>query len=245
MTRLIAGNWKMNGSLAANRDLLDGLVSVPGVEMAVCVPYPYLAQARQRPDGIVLGAQNVSEYAAGAYTGEVSAAMLLEFGCRYVIVGHSERRALFGEGDVMVGRKALAALHAGLVPIVCVGETLAERDEARVMEVIDRQLGAVREVLGAAAMSGVVLAYEPVWAIGSGRSASVAQIAEVHGAIRAWLDGHGVSASAVRILYGGSVKPDNALELFDVPHVDGGLIGGASLAAADFMAICRAAAGGV
>ncbi|MBV2263272.1 MAG: triose-phosphate isomerase [Thauera sp.] len=244
MTRLVAGNWKMNGSLAANRDLLDGLVSVPGTEVAVCVPYPYLAQAQQRPAGVVLGAQDVSEYGAGAYTGEVSAAMLAEFGCRYAIVGHSERRALFREDDATVGRKALAALQAGLVPIVCVGETLAERDEGRVLEVIGRQLEAVREVLGVAAMSVIVLAYEPVWAIGTGRSASVAQVAEVHAAIRAWLKAHGV-AEGVRILYGGSLKPDNAAALFAVEDVDGGLIGGASLAAADFMAICRAAAGGV
>ncbi|WP_454455969.1 triose-phosphate isomerase [Thauera phenylacetica] len=244
MTRLVAGNWKMNGSLAANRDLLDGLVSVPGTEVAVCVPYPYLAQAQQRPTGVALGAQDVSEYGAGAYTGEVSAAMLAEFGCRYAIVGHSERRALFGEDDATAGRKAAAALRSGLVPIVCVGETLAERDDGRVMEVIGRQLAAVREVLGVAAMGEIVLAYEPVWAIGTGRSASVAQVAEVHAAIRAWLKAHDV-ARGVRILYGGSVKPDNAAAIFAVADVDGGLIGGASLVAADFMAICRAAAGGV
>jgi len=244
MTRLVAGNWKMNGSLAANRDLLDGLVSVPGTEVAVCVPYPYLAQAQQRPTGVALGAQDVSEYGAGAYTGEVSAAMLAEFGCRYAIVGHSERRALFGEDDATAGRKAAAALRSGLVPIVCVGETLAERDDGRVMEVIGRQLEAVREVLGGAAMGEIVLAYEPVWAIGTGRSASVAQVAEVHAAIRAWLKAHDV-ARGVRILYGGSVKPDNAAAIFAVADVDGGLIGGASLVAADFMAICRAAAGGV
>ena len=244
MTRLVAGNWKMNGSLAANRDLLGGLVSVPGTEVAVCVPYPYLAQAQQRPTGVALGAQDVSEYGAGAYTGEVSAAMLAEFGCRYAIVGHSERRALFGEDDATAGRKAAAALRSGLVPIVCVGETLAERDDGRVMEVIGRQLAAVREVLGVAAMGEIVLAYEPVWAIGTGRSASVAQVAEVHAAIRAWLKAHDV-ARGVRILYGGSVKPDNAAAIFAVADVDGGLIGGASLVAADFMAICRAAAGGV
>ena len=244
MTRLVAGNWKMNGSLAANRDLLDGLVSIPGMEMAVCVTYPYLAQAQERPAGVVLGAQDVSEYAVGAYTGEVSAAMLVEFGCRYAIVGHSERRALFGEDDATVGRKARAAMQAGLVPIVCVGETLAERDEGRVMEVIGRQLDAVREVLGPVAIGRIVLAYEPVWAIGTGRSASVVQVAEVHAGIRAWLNVHG-AAGGVRILYGGSVKPDNAAAIFAVADVDGGLIGGASLAAADFMAICRAAAGGV
>lgn len=232
----------MNGSLAANRVLLDGLGALPGVETAVCVPYPYLAQLQQRPEGLALGAQDVSEYVAGAYTGEVGGSMLADFGCRYVIVGHSERRALFGEDDLTVGRKARAALEAGLVPIVCVGETLDERDAGNALVVIGRQLGAVREVLGVAAMGGVVVAYEPVWAIGSGRSASVEQVAEVHVAIRAWLREQGVAAGGVRILYGGSVKPDNAAALFAVVDVDGGLIGGASLVAQDFMAICRAAA---
>lgn len=245
MTRLVAGNWKMNGSLAANRDLLDGLAAVPGVEMAVCVPYPYLAQLQQRPAGLNLGAQDVSEHDAGAYTGEVSAAMLADFGCRYVIVGHSERRALFGEDDSLVGRKARAALRHGLVPIVCVGETLAERDEGRVMAVVGRQLAAVCEAAGAAAMAQVVIAYEPVWAIGSGRTASVTQVGEVHEAIRSWLNEQGVAADAVRILYGGSMKSDNAAALFALPGVDGGLVGGASLVAADFMAICRAAAGDI
>lgn len=245
MTRLVAGNWKMNGGLAANRDLLDGLMAVPGVEMAVCVPYPYLAQLLERPAGVALGAQDVSEFEAGAYTGEVSAGMLAEFGCRYVIVGHSERRALFGEDDAVIGRKAHAALAHGLVPIVCVGETLAERDEDRVMAVIGRQLAAVVDVLGVAAMAQVVVAYEPVWAIGTGRSASVEQVGEVHAAIRAWLAGRGVAAAAVRLLYGGSMKADNAAALFAVPDVDGGLVGGASLVAADFMAISRAAGGGV
>lgn len=245
MIRLVAGNWKMNGSLAANRDLLDGLEALPGIEMALCVPYPYLAQLQQRPAGLRLGAQDVSEHEAGAYTGEVSAGMLAEFGCHYAIVGHSERRTLFGEDDRLVGRKARAALGHGLVPIVCVGETLAERDEGRTMAVIGRQLAAVREELAGDAMGRIVVAYEPVWAIGSGRSASVAQVAEVHAQIRAWLKGHGVAADEVRILYGGSLKAGNAAELFAVPDVDGGLVGGASLAASDFMAICRAAAGGV
>jgi triosephosphate isomerase len=243
MTRLVAGNWKMNGSLAANRRLLDELVVPQGLEVAVCVPFPYLAQLRARPPGLALGAQDVSEYEAGAYTGEVSAAMLAEFGCRYVIVGHSERRALFGEDDLLVGRKARAAMDQGLVPIVCVGETLVERDDGRAMAVIGRQLDAVCKVVGAAAMSGIVLAYEPVWAIGSGRSATVPQVAEVHAGIRAWLRERGVSAEGVRILYGGSVKPENAAALFEVAEVDGGLIGGASLVAEDFNFICRAAAG--
>lgn len=245
MTRLVAGNWKMNGGLAANRDLLDGLIAVPGVEMAVCVPYPYLAQLLERPAGVALGAQDVAEFEAGAYTGEVSAGMLAEFGCRYVIVGHSERRALFGEDDAVVGRKARAALAHGLVPIVCVGETLAERDGGKVMAVIGRQLAAVLDALGAGAMAQIVVAYEPVWAIGTGRSASVEQVGEVHVAIRSWLAGQGVAAAAVRLLYGGSMKADNAAALFAVPDVDGGLVGGASLVAADFMAISRAAGGGV
>lgn len=243
MTRLVAGNWKMNGSLAANRTLLDRLQPVAGVNVAVCVPFPYLAQAQQRPAGILLGAQDVSAHAAGPHTGEVGASMLVEFSCTYVIVGHSERRADLGENDHLVGRKAQAALEQGVVPIVCVGETLAERDGGEALSVISRQLGAVLEELGARRMGQVVVAYEPVWAIGTGRSARVDQVAEVHGAIRAWLQGQGVHAAGVKLLYGGSVKPDNAAELFAVADVDGGLIGGASLVAEEFMAICRAAAG--
>lgn len=239
--KLVAGNWKLNGSFAANEALLAALDVVPGVEVAVCVPYPYLAQVGARLHGVHLGAQDVSEYRAGAYTGEVSAAMLAEFGCRFVIVGHSERRALFGEDDAAVGRKAVAALEAGLVPIVCVGETLAERESGRAMEVVGRQLAAVLEAAGVVAMANMVLAYEPVWAIGTGRSASAAQVGEVHSGIRAWLNAQGVAAQGVRILYGGSVKPDNAAELFAIADVDGGLIGGAALVAEDFMTICRAA----
>lgn len=239
--KLVAGNWKLNGSRAANQVLLRGLVAVPGVEMAVCVPYPYLAQVGEAARGIALGAQDVSEYHSGAYTGEVSAAMLAEFGCRYVIVGHSERRALFAENDAVVGRKAAAALGEGLTPVVCVGETLAEREGGAVMEVVGRQLAAVLDVLGAAQMGRIVLAYEPVWAIGTGRSASVAQVSEVHSGLRRWLRGHGVDAAGVRILYGGSVKVANAAEIFAADDVDGGLIGGASLVAEEFMTICRAA----
>jgi triosephosphate isomerase len=231
----------MNGSLAANRVLLGGLSAVPGVDVAVCVPYPYLVQAQAMLEGIALGAQDVSEYVEGAYTGEVSAAMLRDVGCVYTIVGHSERRALFAEDDLQTGRKAAAALAAGLVPIVCVGETLVEREEGRVMAVIGRQLGAVLEVVGAAALGSTVIAYEPIWAIGSGRPATVAQVADVHIAIRGWLRSHGVAAEGVRILYGGSVKPDNAHELFAAAGVDGGLVGGASLVADDFLAICRGA----
>lgn len=242
MMKLIAANWKMNGSLAANRQLVDGIVPVAGVEVVLCAPFPYLAQLGERPTGIALGAQNLSEHPGGAYTGEVSAAMLAEFGCGYVIVGHSERRALFAEGDRAVGLKARAALQADLLPIVCVGETLEERARGEVMDVIGRQLGEVESVLGAD-LARILVAYEPVWAIGTGQAATVAQVAEVHGAIRAWLEQHiGARAGAVRVLYGGSVKPENASELFAIADVDGGLIGGASLVAEDFMAICRAAA---
>ena len=242
MKKIVAGNWKMHGSLVSNAKLLSGMTDVPGVEVVLCVPYPYLEQLRQRPAGLALGAQDVSEYAQGAYTGEVSAAMLVDFGCRYVIVGHSERRALFGDDDMSVARKAKAALATGLVPIVCVGETLDERDAGLVHAVIARQLSAVLQLLGSQALGGVVLAYEPIWAIGTGRSASAAQAEEVHAGIRAWLLAHGVQAASIRILYGGSVKPENAAELFSMPSVDGGLVGGASLVADDFMAICRAAA---
>lgn len=242
MTKIVAGNWKMHGSLASNAKLLSALTQVAGVEVALCVPYPYLEQLRQHSAGLAVGAQDVSEYPEGAYTGEVSAAMLVEFGCRYVIVGHSERRALFGENDAIVARKTQAALAAGLIPIVCVGETLEERDAGQVHAVIARQLSAVHQVLGSRSLGAAVLAYEPVWAIGTGRSASAAQAEEVHAGMRAWLLEHDVQASAVRILYGGSVKPENAAELFSMPNVDGGLIGGASLVASDFMAICRAAA---
>ena len=241
MKKLVAGNWKMNGSLAANEALLAALRPVPGVDVALCVPYPYLAQLQRRPSGVELGAQDVSECAAGAYTGEVSAAMLADFGCRYVIVGHSERRALFGEDDPTVARKASAALSAGLVPIVCVGETLEEREAGEALAVITRQLSAVGGLLGREGLGRLVLAYEPVWAIGTGRSATAEQAEEVHAAMRGWLTEQGVDAGVIRILYGGSVKPDNAAELFAMPNVDGGLIGGASLVADDFMAICRAA----
>ncbi|GHU12038.1 triosephosphate isomerase [Betaproteobacteria bacterium] len=247
--RLVVGNWKLNGSLAANEALLGAIGPVAGVEVVVCVPFPYLAQAanavatclaHEAAAGIRLGAQSVSEYAAGAYTGEVSVAMLAEFGCRYVIVGHSERRALFGEDDATVGRKVQAVLQAGLTPIVCVGEALVEREAGQVMAVIGRQLDAVLALTGAEGLGRAVIAYEPVWAIGSGRAASTGEVGEVHAGIRRWLAAHGVPAGQ-RLLYGGSVKVDNAAALFALPDVDGGLIGGAALVAKDFVAICRAA----
>ena len=242
--KLVAGNWKLNGSLAANEALLGACGALAGVDTAVCVPFPYLAQAASRLGGMALGAQTVSEFQSGAYTGEVSAEMLAEMGCRYVIVGHSERRALFGENDATVGRKAAAALRAGLVPIVCVGELLSEREAGQVMEVIGRQLDAVRESIGVQGLSRTVIAYEPVWAIGTGRAASAEEAQEVHAAIRHRLAEYGAPAAEIRILYGGSVKADNAADLFAMSDVDGGLIGGASLVAQDFMAICRAAMAG-
>ena len=233
--RLVAGNWKMHGSLAANRALLDAIVAgVQGVECAVCVPFPYLAQAAERLRGtrIAWGAQNLSEHASGAYTGEVSAAMLGEFGCRYVLVGHSERRQLYGESDATVAAKFAAARSGGITPILCVGETLPEREAGRTQDVVARQLDAV---LARGEIGDAVLAYEPVWAIGTGRTASPDQAQEVHGLLRKRLP------ATTRILYGGSVKADNAAALFAMPDVDGGLIGSASLKAQDFIAICKEA----
>jgi len=234
-TRLVAGNWKMHGSRETIRALLDAIVAgvdAAGAQCAICPPFPYLAQVAERLRGtpIAWGAQNVAEHAQGAYTGEVSAAMLAEFGCRYVIVGHSERRQLYGETDAQVAAKFAAARKAGLTPIVCVGETLAERDAGRTTEVVARQLGAVAFTAG-------VVAYEPVWAIGTGRNATPEQAQEVHAFLRERLP------RDTPILYGGSVKPQNAAAIFAMADVDGGLIGGASLVAADFLAILRAAAG--
>ena len=247
-TKLIAGNWKMHGSLAANASLLgavrEGCAGLSGMQAAVCVPFPYLAQAQQLlgGSGVAWGAQNVSEHAQGAFTGEVSVSMLADFGCRYVIVGHSERRTLFGETDALVAAKAAWAIAAHLTPIVCVGETLDEREGGRALEVICRQLAAVIDKVGVAAVARLVVAYEPVWAIGTGRTASPAQAQEVHAAIRAQVAGHDAAVAAgLQILYGGSVKPANAAEIFAQPDVDGGLIGGAALVAADFLAICAAA----
>ena len=232
-TRLVAGNWKMHGSRSANRALLDAILKgLPkgNAQCAVCPPYPYLEQVAERLRGtpIAWGAQNVSEHAQGAYTGEVSAAMLAELGCRYVIVGHSERRQLFGETDGQVAAKFGAARAVGLTPILCVGETLAEREAGRTEEVVARQLDAVK-------FSDAVLAYEPVWAIGTGRNATPEQAQAVHAFLRGKLN------ADVSILYGGSVKAQNAAAIFAMPDVDGGLIGGASLVAEDFLAILHAA----
>jgi triosephosphate isomerase (TIM) len=228
--RLVAGNWKMHGSRASIAALLDALVKEKPSGCAVCVPFPYLEQVGQRLRGspIAWGAQNVSEHAQGAYTGETSAAMLAEFGCRYVIVGHSERRQLYGESDAQAAAKFAAARAAGLTPILCVGETLQERDAGKTQEVVARQLGAVDFKEG-------VLAYEPVWAIGTGRTATPEQAQAVHAFLR------GKVPAQTPILYGGSVKPQNAAAIFAMPDVDGGLIGGASLVAKDFLDIVKAA----
>ncbi len=245
--KLVAGNWKMHGSLAANLGLLDAVrAGAAGckADVALCVPYPYLAQARAVLGGsnVAWGAQDVSEHAQGAWTGEVSGAMLADFACRYAIVGHSERRSFFGDTDAVVAAKFSAALKAGLTPILCVGETLSEREAGITGDVVTRQLDAVLAKCGAAVFSRAVVAYEPVWAIGTGRTASPAQAQEVHALIRARfaLEDAGIAAG-LRILYGGSVKAGNAAELFGQPDIDGGLIGGASLIAADFLGICAAA----
>ena len=243
--RLVVGNWKMNGSRAANSVLLDALkASAPfPASVAVCVPAPFLRDVGASLQGshIAWGAQDCSSHASGAFTGEVSAAMLAEFGCRYVIVGHSERRAMHGESDLLVAEKAARALANGLVPIVCVGETLAEREAGRTEAVVSRQLGAVIELLGEA-VAQVVLAYEPVWAIGTGKTASPAEAEAVHAALRAQLAEASASAADISILYGGSVKADNAASLFGQADIDGALVGGAALNAEQFAAICKTAA---
>jgi triosephosphate isomerase len=244
--KLVAGNWKMHGSLAENAALLSALKpALAGIEAVVCVPFPYLAQVQAALAGssIFWGAQNVSEQAKGAFTGEVSASMLLDFGCKYVIVGHSERRSLYGESDALVAGKYIAAQAAGMTPILCVGESLAEREAGVTEVVVSRQLDAVIDAAGVGSLAKAVIAYEPVWAIGTGKTASPEQAQAVHAFIRgriAALDA-GVADQLV-IQYGGSVKAANAAELMAQPDIDGGLIGGASLVADEFIAICRAAA---
>ncbi len=242
---LIVGNWKMHGSRPANAELLAGILAARPftVDVAVCVPFPYLFEtaATLAASAVRWGAQDVSAHEQGAYTGEVSAAMLSECGCRYTLVGHSERRAYHRESDQLVADKAKALLARGVTPIVCVGETLAERDAGATETVVKRQLAAVIHTLAHCA-GEIVVAYEPVWAIGTGRTATPEQAQQVHAVLRTQLHaatGHG---ERMKILYGGSVKPDNAATLFAQPDIDGGLIGGAALKAADFVAICRAAA---
>jgi triosephosphate isomerase len=246
--QLVAGNWKMHGGLASNRLLLQnvvaGMAGFSGADVTVCVPFPYLAQAQSMLAGTAVswGAQNVCEHPQGAYTGEVGVAMLQDFACRHVIVGHSERRAIFAETDALVAEKFAAALAGGLTPILCVGETLAQREAGQTVAVVTAQLDAVLQRVGVAVFAGAVVAYEPVWAIGTGRTASPEQAQEVHAAIRARIScADAQVAQRVQILYGGSVKPQSAVELFAMPDIDGGLIGGASLVAEDFLAICHAA----
>ncbi|KZT15105.1 triose-phosphate isomerase [Acidovorax sp. GW101-3H11] len=243
--KLIAGNWKMNGSLAANEVLLKALIAGLGdvtCDVAVAVPAPYLAQVQALTAGtaVAVAAQDVSRYESGAYTGEVSVAMLKDFGVRYALVGHSERRQYHGETDVAVAEKAQRALAAGVTPIVCVGETLEEREAGQTEAVVKRQLAAVIHLNGHC-ISEIVVAYEPVWAIGTGRTASPEQAQAVHAVLRAQLAAASEHADRIRLLYGGSMNAGNAAQLLAQPDIDGGLVGGASLKAADFLQIIAAA----
>ncbi len=245
---LVAGNWKMNGlrdeSQALARQLLDLIASdgAPGCDMLVCPPAILIGPvgATVRDTSILLGAQDCHPNGAGAHTGDISAPMIADSGCAYVIVGHSERRADHGEDDALVRAKAEAALEAGLIPIICVGETLAERDAGRAVEVVLGQLDG--SLPGAASAANTVLAYEPVWAIGTGRTPTGDDIAQVHDALRGGLAGRISEPDAMRILYGGSVKPDNAAEILAIENVNGALVGGASLKADDFWGICQSCA---
>ncbi len=243
--KLIAGNWKMNGSLAGNETLVKGLLAglgSPVCHVALCVPSIYLAQMQALLNGsaIDVGAQDVSPHEVGAYTGEISGAMLNEFGARYVLVGHSERRQYHFETDALVASKAQRALACGITPIVCVGETLAEREAGKTEEVVKRQLAAVIHTNGHC-ISEIVVAYEPVWAIGTGKTASVEQAQQVHAVLRAQLKAATPQADRIHILYGGSMNAANAAQLLAQPDIDGGLVGGASLKAADFLSIIASA----
>ncbi len=247
---LVAGNWKMHGSRSVVAELLDALADgvadmSGGPDMAVLPPFLFVPAAADRltDTAIAVGAQNVCDQDdEGAFTGEVSARMLKEAGCRYALTGHSERRALYGESDELVAARTAAALRGGIIPIVCLGESLSEREAGETDAVVQRQLRAVVDAVGISGLAGAVLAYEPVWAIGTGRTASPQQAQAVHALLRTYLrKRNAVIGDGMRILYGGSVKPDNAAELFAMPDIDGGLIGGASLNADAFLAICRAA----
>jgi len=237
----------MNGSRTSNAVLLSEIVAglaASGAASAVCVPAPYLAQCQAQLAGSALawGAQDVSAHAGGAYTGEISTAMLQDFGCSYVVIGHSERRAYHGESDAQVAAKTVAALAAGITPIVCIGETLAQREAGQTDTVVAQQLGAVLAAIAADDVAKLVLAYEPVWAIGTGKTATPQMAQDVHQVLRSQLAAkNAVAAAGVQILYGGSMKPENAKELMAMPDIDGGLIGGAALKAADFLAIIHAA----
>lgn len=244
---IVAGNWKLNGSQSSIKQLIESIRSgasdLTQVAIMVCPPYVYLPQVAELVKGstIQLGAQNVSEQTSGAFTGEVAADMLKEVGCAYTLIGHSERRAIYGEQDSVLAQKFVAAQKAGLTPVLCVGETLAEREAEQTEAVVQRQLDAVLTVAGINAFEQAIIAYEPVWAIGTGRTATPEQAQAVHQFIRQHLARLNAQvAQKVRILYGGSVKADNAAELFAMPDIDGGLIGGASLKAQDFLTICRA-----
>jgi triosephosphate isomerase len=246
---LVAGNWKMNGSTASSKELVAGIVAgapqSDSAKVLICPPFPYLAAVARQISGsrVLLGAQNVSEHESGAFTGEVAPAMLRDIGCEYVIVGHSERRALYGETSFAVAAKFKAALDAGLKPILCVGETLEQRESGGTESVVEVQLGAVMDKAGIAGFKSAVVAYEPVWAIGTGVTASPEQAQDVHRHIRGVMAGHDAEvAESIQILYGGSMKGENAAGLLAMPDIDGGLIGGASLKAGDFLAIAEAAA---
>lgn len=249
-TSIVAGNWKMHGSRAENASLIEAIAaqfpSTPQAECIVCPPFVYLQEVarlvRDAEIPVALGAQDVCAEGQGAYTGEVSAAMLKDVGCGYVIVGHSERRMGYGEDDPLVARKFAAAQAKGLIPILCVGEQLSEREAGRTHEVVSRQLDAALELCGVEAFARAVVAYEPCWAIGTGHNATPEQAEEVHRFIRDRIGARNAKIAAeARILYGGSVKAGNAGELFTQPDVDGGLIGGASLKADEFLAILAAA----
>lgn len=244
---LVAGNWKMNGSAASidtlMADIKQGLADVKTAAVAVCPPFVYIAKVAELAKGskIGVGSQDISDQESGAFTGEISGPMLKEVGCSYAVVGHSERRAIYGESDDFTARKFAAARKFGLIPILCVGELLEEREQGITEQVVSRQLDAVIALEGIAALGEAVIAYEPVWAIGTGKTASPQQAQDVHAFIRAKLAKLDKAvAEKVQILYGGSVKGSNAAELFGMPDIDGGLIGGAALAADDFLAICRA-----
>jgi len=243
---LVAANWKMNGSLASMTALLSAIktgLQGANAEVAICAPYVYLANLKQQLEGsnIIAGAQNVSEHEAGAYTGEISTSMLRDFDCHYVIVGHSERRNIYAESDTLVAEKFARVQADGMQPILCLGEQLEEREAGSTEEIVARQLDAVIASVGIAAFSKAVIAYEPVWAIGTGKTATKEQAQEVHAFIRQRLSQQDSTiADSIRLLYGGSVKADNANDLFSMTDVDGGLIGGASLVAEDFLAICQA-----
>jgi len=246
---LVAGNWKMNGNNTANAELVAGIIAgVPGgggFSLLVCPPFPYVGAVAAQAEGspLKVGAQNVSEHEKGAYTGEVAPAMLRDVGCEYVIVGHSERRALYGESSEQVAAKFVAAQDAGIIPILCIGETLEEREAGTTEAVVDAQLDAVLDAAGISAFANAVIAYEPVWAIGTGMTATPEQAQDVHARIRARLASESEAiAGDVQILYGGSMKGENAAGLLAQPDIDGGLIGGASLKADDFLAIAQAAA---